>query len=68
MKKARDLYGLVVLILLGAGYLASQFAAWSGSAAEYSARVDVPAIQALAIVVLAVGVGLGFVRDQEESA
>jgi len=66
MNKLRTLLAVIVLVLLTAGYGASQFAYMQGaeSAQEYAKRVDSPAISHLALLLFLAIVILGFVRDR----
>jgi len=50
MKTLRFAIGLITVVLLGAGYAASQWAAWTGQAAQWSAQVVVEPVQRLALV------------------
>jgi hypothetical protein len=60
MKTLRESYALVMILFLGSGYAASQFAWINGSAAEYALRVDVPTVSRLALLLLAAGAFLAF--------
>lgn len=55
-------HGLLVLLLLfmGGGYVMSQVAFWNGTWAEYAAKVDVPSIQMLSLVLFLALVAFGF--------
>lgn len=64
MKTLRDAVSVIGLLLLAAGYAASQRAAFDGTIGEYSARVDEPAIQRLALVLFVVLLALAFVRER----
>lgn len=64
MKTLRDAVSVIGLLLLAAGYAASQNAAFDGTIAEYSARVDSPVVQRLALVFFLVLVALAFNRER----
>jgi uncharacterized membrane protein YdjX (TVP38/TMEM64 family) len=61
----RSLISCIVVLLLVLGYGASQFAAFSGSAPEYAAKVDQAPIQWLALLILIVSVVFAFIPDKE---
>ncbi len=67
MRNLRLALSLISLVLLLLGYLASQVAALSGEAADYSARVDVAPVRWLALAVLGVAVALSLIPDREDS-
>lgn len=52
MDSAKRVLFLAVILLLTVGYAASQWAWWTGDFANYAKRVDVPAVQHAALVVL----------------
>ncbi|MCW5944026.1 MAG: hypothetical protein KIS66_17485 [Fimbriimonadaceae bacterium] len=64
MKTLRDAVSVLGLTLLAAGYAASQAAAFDGTVADYSARVDSPAVQRLSLLFFLVLVALALVRDR----
>ncbi len=65
MKLLRNLVCLVAVLLMGGGFVASEFAALGGTAQDYAAKVDQPPIRLLALVVLVGAVALAFVRDTD---
>lgn len=65
MKSLRTVLSVVSIVLLGLGYIASQIAAWNGSATEYARRVDEAPIRTLALLLLLAAVILAFVPDRE---
>jgi len=67
MKQARFLISIAVLVLLGAGYLGSQFYAFSARAPEWASKVDTPAIAWLALFVLLGAIALALVPEREEN-
>jgi uncharacterized transporter YbjL len=68
MSSIRRLVGGIVMGLLVLGYLASQVAALTGTAAEYAARVDQLPVQMLSLFLFLTALGLAVVPDKEESA
>lgn len=65
MTKARTFLAVLVLLLLTAGYAASQYAYFSGTIVDYSKRIDTPPISHLALVVFLAIVAFGFMRERE---
>ena len=55
-------------VLLGGGYLASQFAAFNGTAAQYAQSVDQPMIKYVSLVILLLCVALAAMRQEEPEA
>lgn len=64
MKTLRAVLGIVTVALLAAGYAASQYSLFNGSAAEYASRVDTPLVSKLALVLLIAIVVLGFIKEK----
>lgn len=64
MQLWRITLGLIVTVLLAAGYLASQVAAMNGTAAEYAQKVDQKPIIWLALAALLVLIAAGFLPDK----
>lgn len=60
MERLRFGYVILLTLILGLGYAASQYHFFNGTAAQYAAQVDVPAIRSLALLLLVAGVALGF--------
>lgn len=67
MKLARLIVGVLLAVLLTAGYAASQWMTLQGRAAEWAAKVDQPPIRLLALVLLLAATALAFVPDREAS-
>lgn len=65
MNLARTATGIALLMLLGGGYLASQYAYFFGDAAGYAAQVDTPPIQLLSLVLFILVIVLCCVREPE---
>lgn len=75
MERLRYGYVLLMALFLGLGYAASQYHFFNGTAAQYAAQVDVPTIRSLALLLLVMGIALGFAKPpsdevpaEEESA
>jgi hypothetical protein len=66
MKTLRVVLAAVSILLLLAGYLASQWAAFTGSAADYAAKADQTPIRILALVLLVAAIALAFVPERED--
>lgn len=64
MKTLRTALALVTVGLLTVGYFVSQYAYFNGWAADYAARVDVPPVSRLALVIFLAIVVLGFVKER----
>jgi hypothetical protein len=67
MSSIRKTLSYVVLALLTLGYLASQWAALQGTAPDYSARVDVPPVQTLSLIIFIAALVLAFIPDRERT-
>jgi hypothetical protein len=67
MKTLRTALTAAALLLLCAGYAASQIAYFQGRFAEYSAKVDTPSIQHLALAFLIAAIVLALVPDKENA-
>lgn len=65
MKLARTVFSVMAVLLLGLGYAASQFAAFTGTQTEYAVKADQPQIRYLALLLLLAAIGLAFVPDRE---
>lgn len=68
MKLLRFILGVVSILMLGGGFLASLSMAWAGRASEYAAKIDQPNIVMLSLGLLLGAVVLCFVKDTEEEA
>jgi hypothetical protein len=66
MKAIRIALSTGVILALALGYGASQLAFFNGTWAEYSAKVDVPAIRYLALAVLILAVVFAFLPERSE--
>lgn len=64
MKTLRLAIATVTLVLMTAGYAASQYAYFNGTASAYASKVDVPAVSYLAFALFLAIVVLGFVPDR----
>lgn len=65
MRTARMLLSIIAMALLCLGYAASQWAAFSGQATPYAAKIDCPSVQWLALALLAVCVVFAFIKDEK---
>jgi hypothetical protein len=65
MKLARTVLSAIALLLLGAGYVASQASVLTGSQLSYHAKVDQPPIRMLAMLLLVAAVVLAFIPERE---
>lgn len=63
MERLRYGYVLLMALFLGVGYAASQYHFFNGTAAQYAAQVDVPTIRSLALLMLVIGIVLGFAKS-----
>lgn len=66
MKKVRLLVGGILAVLLGGGYVASQYAALTGQASEYAYRVDQPTIVTLSLVLFLAALALFLIPEPED--
>ncbi len=67
MNKLRIGFGATVLALLTLGYVASQRAAFDGSATQYAATVDQPPIKLLSLLLFIGAIVLGLIPAKEDS-
>jgi succinate dehydrogenase hydrophobic anchor subunit len=67
MKTLRVVLSAVSVILLLAGYLASQYTALNGTASDYASKVDQPPVRLLALLLLVAAVVLAFIPEREET-
>ena len=67
MKRIRLLLAATSVLTLVAGYAASQYAYFTGTAPDYAKAVDQPIVVVVALLVFAAAIVLGFVPDREES-
>ncbi|MEJ5171524.1 MAG: hypothetical protein WHU10_11095 [Fimbriimonadales bacterium] len=65
MRGLKEAFAAIVVVLLALGYAASQRAFFAGVPEEWAAKVDVPQIRILALVVVIALLALGLVRDRE---
>lgn len=63
MRRARDLVMAVAMVVLGGGYLASQWAAYSGNASDVAAKLDQPPVRVLAALLVLATVILSILPD-----
>ena len=68
MKLVRLMLGLAATALLLGGYIASQFAALNGQAAEYATKVDQAPIRYLALALLIGSIALAFLPERDRDA
>ena len=66
MKSLRYGLSILVIVLLAAGYMGSQYAALNGTAADWAAKVDRPPVVSLALVLFLAAIVLCAIRDREE--
>ena len=64
MKLARLLTGMAAIALLLGGFVASQFAALGGQAADYAHKIDQAPIRMLALLILVGSIILAFFPDR----
>ena len=67
MKTLRLGLSALIVVLLGAGYIGSQLAAFDGTAADWAARIDQPPIVMLALVLLGLALLMAIARDRQET-
>lgn len=65
MKTLRTALSAITILLLLAGYVASQLAALNGTASDYAERVDQAPIRYAALALLIAAIVLAFVRERE---
>ena len=68
MKTVRTALTAAALCFLSAGYAASQWAVFTGDAADYAAKVDSPPVQTLSGLLLLAAIVLAFIPDQDQSS
>lgn len=66
MRSLRTALTVAALVLLSAGYAASQIAYFQGQFIEYAARVDSPPVRALSGLILLAAVVLAWIPDRDE--
>ena len=66
MKTVRTALTAAALLLLCAGYAASQIALFEGRAADSAARVDVPPVWNLSGLFLVLAIVLAFIPEREQ--
>lgn len=67
MKTVRSALSVAIFALLAIGYLASQYAYFTGAPSEYAAKLDRPEITRLALVFLVVAFALMWLPDSKEA-
>jgi hypothetical protein len=65
MKLARAGMGIAAVVLLFGGYLAAMAASFNGTIAEYTHKIDQPAIRALATFILLGSIILAFIPEKD---
>ena len=65
MKQFRLFLSVTLLVLLVAGYGASQYAVMTGTAASYAQSIDCPLVQWIALAFLIICIVFAFMRDPE---
>lgn len=65
MKNLRAALAALAVALLTAGWAGAAWAAMNETAPDWAARMDLPPIRTLALVLLVAAVGLAFVPDRE---
>ena len=68
MKTVRLALSTLILLFLGGGFAANQWAAMNGTIPEYMRQVDQPAVRALAAVIMLGAFLLAFVPPEEDEA
>lgn len=66
MSTLRNALAASVMVLLGAGYAASQWAFFTGQSARYAEQVDSTPIRILALLILGLAIALGLLPEKEE--
>ena len=66
MTNLRVFISVAVLVLLAAGYLASQYFYFTGRASAWAQLVDTPAIAALALMIFLGAIAAALVRPKEK--
>ncbi len=66
MKRARDLVVGVAIVMLGGGYLLSQFAATQGNASAVAAQLDQPPVRLLAAILVLATLVLAILPEPKE--
>ncbi len=68
MKAIRFVASIASLAALASGYLASQYASFSGDAPGWAARIDSPAVVWIALALFAGSILLWVIPDSKENA
>lgn len=68
MKRARDLVIGIAIVMLGGGYLLSQYAAVNGTASAVAAQLDQPPVRMLAALLVVATVVLAVWPEPKEPA
>lgn len=66
MKRARDLVMVVAIVMLGGGYVLSQWAAYNGTVSVIAAKFDQAPIRMLAALLFVATLILAFWPDSKE--
>jgi hypothetical protein len=64
MRSARLAFSVIVLVLLAAGYLASQYFWFSGDPQRWTTMIDTPPIVMLSLLILLGAIALAFVKEK----
>lgn len=64
MSSLRTTLSVAVLVLLGAGYLGSQYAFFNGGAPQWAEKMDQPPIVWLSLLFLAGSIALAFRKEK----
>lgn len=67
MKSLRLALSAFLVLGLVAGYLASQYAYFTGTTAQYTEKIDQPPVRMLALLFFIAAIALAFVKDKEPS-
>ena len=67
MKGLRFVLSLISIVLLGAGYAGSQYAALNGNSTEWASKTDQEPVVRLSLALFVSALALLFVREREES-
>lgn len=64
MKSLRLFLSIAVLVLLGSGYIASQYHALNGTPVDWTLWVENPAIVSVSLLVLLGAIALAFLKEK----
>lgn len=66
MRFIRQCLAIITVALLALGYVASVYSSVTGDGAAYAARVDVPAVKFVALLLLVALIIFAIIPDREE--